>query len=194
MADINFDDISKTISDAAEAVGKKTEAFIKIQKIRGQMHAAKHLVEKNYKDLGEIIFRRYAAGEAVDEEVAIICEEVSQINANLAELREELAKARGCRVCPACEAEVPWEAEYCMKCGSPIPESQDEEVQEPDADTSEDESEEAKVPNDTEAEVSKTADTAETAETEANAETNTDVNDSVTEETAKAKSSEDNIL
>ena len=185
MADISFDDISRTISDAAEAVGKKTEAFIKIQKIRGQMHAAKHLVEKNYKDLGEIIFRRYSAGEAVDEEVAIICEEVSQINANMAELREELAKARGCRVCPTCEAEVPWEAEYCMKCGSPIPEMQEEKVSEPDADTSKDESEEVEVP--------KTDDTAD-AEAEADIEINTDARDSVTEETVAEKSSEDNIL
>lgn len=116
-----FEELGKTISDAAEAVGKKTEVFIKVQKIRGKIHGAKRSVEKNYKDLGEIIFCRYSAGESVDEELAIICEEISQINANLAELREELAGCHGCRICPTCEVEVPAEADFCMKCGSPIP-------------------------------------------------------------------------
>lgn len=127
MAEINFEDLGKTISNAAEAVGKKTEAFIAVQKLRGQIHSSERSIEKNYKDLGEIIFRRYAIGETVDEEVAIVCEEISQINANISEMKEELAKKRGCNVCPVCEAEVPREAMFCMKCGAQMP----EEVAEP---------------------------------------------------------------
>jgi len=193
MADINFEDISRTISDAAEVVGKKTEAFIKVQKIKGQIHSARRSVEKNYKDLGEIIFRRYAVGESVDEEVAIICEEVSQINANLAEMREELAKTRGCRICPTCEAEVPWEAEYCMKCGSPIPEAQ-EEAAEADAETSEDE---ASKDESEEGQVQQADDVEHAAaevEVEINVEINSDTQDSAAEETVKEKTSEDNVL
>jgi len=194
MADINFEDISRTISDAAEVVGKKTEAFIKVQKIKGQIHSARRSVEKNYKDLGEIIFRRYAVGEPVDEEVAIICEEVSQINANLAEMREELAKTRGCRICPTCEAEVPWEAEYCMKCGSPIPEAQEEAAAAADAETPEDESSKDESEEGQVQQADDMEHTAAEAEVEISVDLNSDTQDSAAEETVEEKTSEDNVL
>lgn len=131
MAD-RFEEIGKAITNAAEVVTKKTDSFIESQKLKGQISSAQRSVVRNYKDLGEIIFNRYAAGEAVDEEVAIICEEISQIQATIGEYKEELAKKRGCRVCPSCEAEVPMEALFCMKCGTMMPEepSKDTEAEE----------------------------------------------------------------
>lgn len=123
MAD-RFEEISKTITSAAEAVSKKTGSFIEVQRLRGQIHSSERNVSRNYKDLGKIIFSRYAAGETVDDEVAIICEEISQIQAAIGEYKEELAQKRGCRICPSCDAEVPMDALYCMKCGTMMPEAE----------------------------------------------------------------------
>lgn len=126
MPDINFDDFSKTISNAAETVGKKTELFLEIQKMKSQIHSAKRAVEKSYKDLGELIYQRYDAGEGVDSEVALICEDISQMKAVISELKEELALKRGRKICPVCQAEVAAESVYCMKCGSKIVAEQDD--------------------------------------------------------------------
>ncbi|MGI6010572.1 MAG: hypothetical protein ACOX8H_03625 [Ruminococcus sp.] len=120
MPDIKFDDLSKTISNAAETVGKKTELFLEIQKMKSQLHSAKRAVEKSYIDLGELIYHRYDAGEAVDAEVAVICEDISQMKAVMDELKEELALKKGRKICPVCQAEVAAESIYCMKCGSKI--------------------------------------------------------------------------
>ncbi|MCH1982209.1 zinc-ribbon domain-containing protein [Ruminococcus sp. OA3] len=120
MPEINLEDLGKTISSAAENVSKKTEAFIESQRLKAQIHSAERSAEKEYKDLGELIFQRYAVGEAVDEEVAVICEEISQIQLNISELKAELAAKRGYKICPVCQAEVVEGAAYCMKCGSKI--------------------------------------------------------------------------
>lgn len=146
MAEINLEDLGKTISNAAENVSKKTEAFIESQRLKAQIHSAERSAEKEYKDLGELIFQRYAVGEAVDEEVAVICEEISQIQLNISELRAELAAKRGYKICPVCQAEVVEGATYCMKCGSKIAEEEpfEEAIVEPEAseEKAEDESKE----------------------------------------------------
>ena len=122
MTDFNFDDLRKTITDAAEVVTKKTGDFVSVQKLKGQIYGLGHSVDKKYQELGAVVFDEYAKGGQINDESAIVCEEISQINANIAELREELASKHGCKICPVCEAEVPLEAMFCMKCGAQMPE------------------------------------------------------------------------
>ena len=122
MAEFNLDDLKRTITDAAEVVTKKTSDFVSIQKLKGQIYALGHSVDKKYQELGAVVFDEYAKGEQINDESAIVCEEISQINDNIAELREVLASKHGCKICPNCEAEVPLEAMFCMRCGAQMPE------------------------------------------------------------------------
>lgn len=124
MADFNFDDLKKTLTDAAEVVTKKTGDFVSVQKLKGQIYALGHSVDKKYQELGAVVFDEYAKGAKINDESAIVCEEISQINANIAGLREELASKHGCTICPVCEAEVPIEAMFCMRCGAQMPEEE----------------------------------------------------------------------
>lgn len=126
MADISFEELSRTLSSAAENVGKKTEEFIEVQKIRAQINSAARSVEKSYKDLGEMIYRRYSAGEGVDAEVAVLCEDIAQLQQSIIEKKEELASRKGKKICPTCEAEIDPDAVYCMKCGAKVAESQED--------------------------------------------------------------------
>ena len=122
MAEFNFDELKKTISDAAEVVTKKTSDFVSVQKLKGQIYALERSVDKKYQELGAIVFEQYGKGEQVNDESTIVCEEISQVNVNISELREELASKHGCTICPVCESEVSTEAMFCMKCGAQMPE------------------------------------------------------------------------
>ena len=122
MAEFNFDDLKKTITDAADVVTKKTEAFVSIQKLKGQIYTLERSIDKKYQELGAVVFEQYSKGDKINDESAVVCEEISRVNANIAELREDLASKHGCKVCPVCEAEVPVEAMFCMKCGTQMPE------------------------------------------------------------------------
>lgn len=138
MADFNFDDLRKTITDAAEVVTKKTGDFVSIQKLKGQIYTLERSIDKKYQELGAVVFDEYAKGGKVNDESAVVCEEISQVNANIVELREELASKHGCKVCPVCEAEVPVEAMFCMKCGAQMPEEKCDEATTEDGPTCDD--------------------------------------------------------
>lgn len=126
MADIKFDELGRTISNAAENVGRKTELFLEIQKMKSRLHSAQRAVEKSCRELGELIYRRYDEGEKMDSEVSLICEDIDQMKEVMEELQEELAAKKGKRICPVCQAEIAKESVYCMRCGSKVTEEEKE--------------------------------------------------------------------
>ena len=59
MAEDFFGNLSKTLKKTVDTVGKKTDEFVEIQKIRTRQHALEDQIEKNYQDIGQIIYNRY---------------------------------------------------------------------------------------------------------------------------------------
>ena len=83
-------------------------------------------IEKNYQDIGLIIYNRYLNGEAFDENLAGICKDITDLEKEIADCKEDVANKRGRIVCPACGASVPKDAAFCMRCGAAMPEKEDE--------------------------------------------------------------------
>ena len=110
-----FESLGKTISKTAEKVGKKAEEVVGVQKLRAQLAGTEREIEKNCQDLGEIVYKRFVDGEVMSEEVAIVCDEITRLRGQAADLREEIASQRGEAICPACGAHGPKEASFCMK-------------------------------------------------------------------------------
>ena len=52
MAEDFFGNLSKTLKKTVDTVGKKTDEFVEIQKIRTRQHALEDQIEKNYQDIG----------------------------------------------------------------------------------------------------------------------------------------------
>ena len=122
-----FESLGKTISKTAEKVGKKAEEVVGVQKLRAQLAGTEREIEKNCQDLGEIVYKRFVDGEVMSEEVAIVCDEITRLRGQAADLREEIAAQRGEAICAACGAHGPKEASFCMKCGAPIPKEEEPE-------------------------------------------------------------------
>ena len=121
MAEDFFGNLSKTLKKTVDTVGKKTDEFVEIQKIRTRQHALEDQIEKNYQDIGQIIYNRYLNGEAFDENLAGICKDITDLEKEIADCREDVAnkssercsflhalrccyagegrRAGGCRVC-----------------------------------------------------------------------------------------------
>ena len=101
MAEDFFGNLSKTLKKTVDTVGKKTDEFVEIQKIRTRQHALEDQIEKNYQDIGQIIYNRYLNGEAFDENLAGICKDITDLEKEIADCREDVANKRGRIVCPA---------------------------------------------------------------------------------------------
>ena len=126
MAEDFFGNLSKTLKKTVNTVGKKTDEFVEIQKIRTRQHALEDQIEKNYQDIGQIIYNRYLNGEAFDENLAGICKDITDLEKEIADCKEDVANKRGRIVCPACGASVPKDAAFCMRCGAAMPEKEEE--------------------------------------------------------------------
>lgn len=116
-----LENVGKNISETAETLGKKTERMVEIQKLKNQIRMANREIGQNYEELGEMLYRKYQTGETIDPQSTAICEDITELKAEIASYKDEISKYRGESVCPECGAAVPDDAAFCMKCGTRMP-------------------------------------------------------------------------
>ncbi len=121
-----FDNLRQTLSETAEAVGKKTEELVETQKLRSRIRTAQRNVDQDYRKLGHMVFQRFVEGEALDQELSSICDDILEVQAQIARYQEALAKKRGQDICPACGKPNPSGASFCMFCGAELPAQEDD--------------------------------------------------------------------
>lgn len=122
-----FENLGKTLTEKAKSVGERTDEFIAIQKLRSQQSSLESEVKKNYKVIGEMVYQKFLKGEPYGEDIVELCQEIIQLQSEIAECKETIANKRGKNICPACGASAPREADFCMKCGSAIPKPEETE-------------------------------------------------------------------
>ena len=71
--------------------------------------------------------QKFLKGEPYGEDIVELCQEIIQLQSEIAECKETIANKRGKNICPACGASAPREADFCMKCGSAIPKPEETE-------------------------------------------------------------------
>ena len=120
-----FSTLGKTLSRAANTVGKKTDEFVTVQKIRSRKNNLEEQVEVSCRKMGEMIFQQYADGEKLPEELARICQEIEKKKQEIADCREQIALVKGGKLCPSCGSLIPKESRFCMNCGASFPEPEE---------------------------------------------------------------------
>lgn len=118
MSEDFFNDLGKTITKAANGAVDKTTEFFEATKIKAQISGEGKSIEKNYRDIGEIIYKLYMEGTPVTDEVAKVCSDVQAHEERIKSLRRDLANLKGMNLCSNCEGMVDKAASFCPKCGS----------------------------------------------------------------------------
>ena len=62
--------------------------------------------QRDFKDIGKIIYERYKKGEVVDTDFAELCESISEREEAICKSKEEIAALKGLGVCPKCHIHV----------------------------------------------------------------------------------------
>lgn len=145
-----FEDLGKRLGETAESLTNRASEVVEVQRIRGQIRALDRNNERDYRDIGRMIYEKYKNGEVIDTEMVCICEEIEKREATAEEMEQMIADSKGTTVCPNCHANLTPDMAYCPQCGEKVPE-EEEEPEEEAAD-----SEEAEVAEET-AEEAKTA-------------------------------------
>ena len=118
MSDDFFNDLGKTITKAANDAVDKTTEFFEATKIRTQIAGEGKSIEKDYRDIGEIVYKLYMEGTPVTDAVAKLCDDVKAHEDRINDLRRELANRKGLNLCPNCGEMVDKTAVFCPMCGS----------------------------------------------------------------------------
>ncbi len=128
MADDFFTDFGETLHQAAKEFTAKTDSFFESQKMRNKINGEQRQIDQCLKDVGNIIYNKFVEGEPLHEDVAALCEEITEHKMAIAKMREEMARKRGEKVCAACGASLPREARFCLQCGAECEDEPEEEV------------------------------------------------------------------
>lgn len=128
MTDDFFADFGETLHQAAKEFTAKTDNFFEGQKMRNKISGEQRQIDQCLKDVGNIIYEKFVEGEPLHEEVAVLCEEITEHKMAIAKMRENMARKRGEKVCAACGAALPKEARFCLQCGAECEDEPEEEV------------------------------------------------------------------
>lgn len=126
-----FENLGKVITEKAEVVGKKaeevvevvskkTEQTVEIQKIKSQIHTMERNNERDYQDIGKMVYDKFKKGEAVDEQYVELCEAISGREGMIENAKKDVAELKGMDVCSNCGAHVEASAAFCSQCGAKV--------------------------------------------------------------------------
>lgn len=121
-----FTELGKTFTKTAKELEKKTDSFLEQQKIRNKISSETRMIDKIYQDMGMVIYQKYISGEVLSEDMAALCDDITERKTAVAAYYEELARLKGEKICPSCGANIQGDACYCPKCGEHIEEPQQE--------------------------------------------------------------------
>lgn len=119
--------VAKKTEEAVEVVAKKTEETIEVQKVKSQIRVMERNNERDFQDIGKMVFERFQKGEEIDAEFVELCEAIKERETSINEYKKQVAELRGLDVCPKCKEHVEANVVFCPKCGSKIEEDVFEE-------------------------------------------------------------------
>jgi uncharacterized paraquat-inducible protein A len=122
--------VSKKTGEMVEVVAKKAEQTVEITKIKSQISTMQRNNQRDFKDIGKIVYEKYKKGEAVDAEYIELCESISEREDSISKSKEEIAALKGLEVCPKCNFHMDEDAAYCPKCGEKVAEEKKTENEE----------------------------------------------------------------
>lgn len=115
--------VTKKAGEVFDTVAKKTEQTVEVQKIKSKISTMERSNEKDYKEIGKIIYDRFKKGEGVDGEFVELCDAIAEREAEIAKAKEEIAGLKGLDVCPKCASHIEPEAKFCPRCGWKVEEA-----------------------------------------------------------------------
>ena len=117
-----FEDLGRKIGETAETVTNKAGEAVEIQRLRNQIRALERGNERDYAELGKMVYDHYKEGEVVDSEAIGICDAIQNREESIEKYEQQISDVKGDVTCDGCGKSVAKEMAYCPHCGSKVPE------------------------------------------------------------------------
>ena len=98
----------------------KTSSAVNKAKINYNISETEGKIKEKFASLGEILYREYKNGVEFPENINSLCRQVDQMQAEIEEKKQELAKIKNAVICATCGEYNPMENTFCAKCGKQL--------------------------------------------------------------------------
>ncbi len=88
MADF-FKDLERALTDVVDNVSKKAGDTIDAQKIKMDIRSLQRASERDYAEIGKIIYNKFQAGEVSDVDCIALCEAIEKREAEIRKKEED---------------------------------------------------------------------------------------------------------
>lgn len=89
-----FEDLGKKISETADEVVKRTGDAVEVQRIKAEIRTLKRSNERDFIDMGKMIWEKFKDGEVVGDSFIGFCEEIEKRDQKIDEYNEEINKIK----------------------------------------------------------------------------------------------------
>ena len=117
-----FEDLGRKIGETAETVTNKAGEAVEVQRLRNQIRALERGNERDYAELGKMVYNHYKDGEVVDSEAIGICDAIQNREESIGKYEQQIADVKGDVTCGGCGKSVAKDMAFCPHCGSKVPE------------------------------------------------------------------------
>lgn len=90
-----FNVLGKKIADVAEDLGKKTEETVEVQKIKSNIRSLKRANDRDYIDIGKMVYEKFQNGEVSDISYVTLCEAIEKREEEIEHQEDEVKKIKG---------------------------------------------------------------------------------------------------
>ena len=93
--DYFFGNLGKRITETVDELGKKAEDTLEIQKIRNQIHILKRGNERDFIDMGKMVYEKFKENEILDMDMVSFCEEIEKRDEEIEKCEGKIARIKG---------------------------------------------------------------------------------------------------
>ena len=124
--------VAGSLQEAADTVTKKTEEAVNTQKIKSEISRLGRANEKDFAEMGRLVYEIYKKGEMEDADLRAISEEIEKREILISEKQEALTAETKTKTCHSCGSTVDEDAVFCPDCGQKLvtPEPKEETLYE----------------------------------------------------------------
>lgn len=87
-----FGDFGKKITEVADEFGRKAGDAVEVQKMKSQIRSLNRANEKDFIDIGRMVYEKFVEGELAGTDYIKICEEIEQRDEEAEKIEAEIAR------------------------------------------------------------------------------------------------------
>ena len=115
-----FEETAVKAKDAFDAVAKKTNEVIGIQKLKISAARVESQMSKDYEILGRMFFDENADNEELGEAYKTLIDGIKDSKEELESINSQIDEQKKTIKCPNCGAKNPDVSKYCSECGEKL--------------------------------------------------------------------------